>query len=118
MVAAPLAAASAQIAEEAAARLQAYAADGGFKLEWEAIETSGDDAVLVGVRMGEGEAMVPVGDVTLDGVSRDDKGYRIESVTLPSFRVSDEKEGFDLALGATITAATSSTGPSTSTPCP
>jgi len=100
MVAAPLAAASAQIAEEAAARLQAYAADGGFKLEWEAIETSGDDAVLVGVRMGEGETMVPVGDVTLDGVSRDDKGYRIESVTLPSFRVSDEKEGFDLALDA------------------
>lgn len=98
MAVAPLSGAWAQLAEEAAARLQAYAADGGFTLEWEAIETSGDDAVLVSVRMGEGEAVVPIGDVTLDGVSRDDKGYRIEAVTLPSFRVSDEKEGFDLAL--------------------
>jgi hypothetical protein len=98
MAATPLACAWAQLAEEAAARLQAYAADQGFTIEWDAIRTSGDDAVLVGVRVGDGEATTPIGDVGLDGISRDEKGYRIGTVTLASMRSTDAEEGVDLVL--------------------
>lgn len=102
MAVAPLSGAWAQLAEEAAARLQAYAADQGFTIEWEAIEPSGDNAALVGVRIGDGETMVPIGDVDLEGVSRDDKGYRIETVTLAAFRSTDAEAGVDLTLDTIV----------------
>ena len=98
MAAVPLAGAWAHLAEEAATRLQTYAADQGFVIEWDRVETSGDDAVLVGVRVGDGETMLPIGDVDLEGVSRDDKGYRIETVTLASFRSVNEEQGIDLSV--------------------
>lgn len=98
MAAVPLAGAWAQLADEAVARLQAYAADQGFTVEWDAIQIRGDDAALIGVRMGNAEAMVPVGNVDLEGISRDDKGYRIETVTLASFRSTSEEEGVDVTL--------------------
>ena len=98
MAVAPLATASAQIADEAAARLKAYAADQGLTVEWEEIEASGDDAVLVGVRAGSAGTMTPIGDVRLDGVSRDGKGYRIKSMSLPWFRAADPDEGIDFNI--------------------
>lgn len=89
----PLAAASAQEVEEAAERLKAYADDQGFRIEWDRVEVNGSDGVLVGVRAGNEEAMAPIGDIELTGVSRDDKGIRIDSMTLPYFTATNDEDG-------------------------
>ena len=90
--AASLAGASAGEVEDAAARLQAYTADQGFRIEWDRIEVNGTSGVLLDARVGNAETMVPVGNINLDGVSRDDKGFRIESLSLPAFGGTDEEE--------------------------
>ncbi|MCO5156453.1 MAG: hypothetical protein M9945_06825 [Aquamicrobium sp.] len=92
--AATFAGASAQEVEAAAERLQTYVADQGFKIEWDGIDldTDGSSGILVGVRAGNDEAMVPVGNIRLAGVTRDDKGYRVERITLADFSGADDEE--------------------------
>lgn len=103
MSAAALAGASAGEVEDAAARLQTYVADQGFRIEWDRIEVRGADGVLVGARAGNDDTMAEIGDVRLTGVSRDEKGYRIESISLPEFRgESDEDEASFIAEGIEV----------------
>lgn len=90
--AATLAGASAQEVEAAAERLQAYVADQGFRIEWDGVEVDGADGILVRARAGDGDTMTPIGDIRLANVSRDDKGYRIERITLADFSGADEEE--------------------------
>lgn len=92
--AATFAGASAQEVEAAAERLQAYVADQGFKIEWDGIDldTDGSSGILVGARAGNDEAMAPVGDIRLAGVTRDDKGYRVERISLAEFSGADDEE--------------------------
>jgi hypothetical protein len=92
--AATFAGASAQEVEAAAERLQTYVADQGLKIEWDGIDldTDGSSGILVGVRAGNDEAMVPVGNIRLAGVTRDDKGYRVERITLADFSGADDEE--------------------------
>lgn len=92
MSAAALAGASAGEVEDAAARLQTYVADQGFRIEWDAIEVDGASGVLVGARAGTEETMAEIGNVSLDGVSRDEKGYRIERISLPRFYADSEED--------------------------
>lgn len=99
----PLAGASAQVVEEAAERLKAYAADQGLKIEWDQINVEGDRGTLVGARTGIDGTVVPIGDITLSGVSRDDKGYRIEKISLDSYyTTSQEDEAAFSARGITM----------------
>ena len=103
----PLAGASAQTVEEAAERLKAYAADQGLQIEWDRINVEGADATLVGVRGGMEGTVVPIGDISLIGVSRDDKGYRIERISMNSYYTTDEEEEasfsmFDIAMGKVL----------------
>lgn len=97
--AATFAGASAQEVEAAAERLQAYVADQGFKIEWEGIDldADGSSGSLVGVSAGNDEAMVPVGNIRLSGVTRDDKGYRVERISLADFSGADEEEDVQFA---------------------
>ncbi len=90
--AASMAAAAAGEVEDAAARLQAYTVDQGFRIEWDALEVEGNDGVLVSARIGNAEDMVPVGNIQLEGVSRDEKGFRIENVSLPVFGGANDDE--------------------------
>ena len=88
----PLAGASAQTVEEAAERLKTYAADQGLQIEWDSLDVEGADATLVGARGGFDGTVVPLGDIMLKGVSRDDKGYRIESISMNSYYTADEED--------------------------
>lgn len=88
----PLAGASAQTVEEAAERLKAYAADQGLKIEWDQINVEGNSGTLVGARTGFDDTVVPIGDIQLVGVSRDDKGYRIEKISLNSYYTTSEED--------------------------
>lgn len=105
LAAMPLAVASAQSVEEAVERLKTYSADQGLKIEWDRLDVSGADATLVGTRIGlDGEGFAPVGDIWLQDVSRDDKGYRIGKISLSSYYLNDSDEDFtfsmrDLAMG-------------------
>lgn len=95
----PLAAASAQTVDEAVARLKAYSADYGIELEWERLDTRGSNATLVGARVSaDGEEFVPVGNIDLQGISRDSKGYRISSIFLASYAIDDVHEKAAMAM--------------------
>lgn len=99
LVATPLATASAQAVEDAVERLKAYSADYGIELDWDRLDVSGSDATLVGARVGvEGEGFADVGDIELQGVSRDDKGYRISSIALDSYALDDAGEEAAMAM--------------------
>ncbi len=89
----PLAGAWAQSVEDAAERLKAYSADQGFVIEWDRVAVNGSDGVLVGVRAVTEDLDIPLGDIELKGVSGDEKGIRLEGMTLPYFAANDN-EGF------------------------
>ena len=98
LAAVPLAGASAQDVEGAAERLKAYAADQGFQIEWDRVDVSGSDGILVGARAGNGDIMAPIGDIRLDGVSRDDKGYSIDTVALPHFHTESPEDNASFVM--------------------
>ena len=98
LAAVPLAGASAQDVEGAASRLKAYAADQGFQIDWDRVDVSGSDGILVGARAGNGDIMAPLGDIRLDGVSRDDKGYRIGTVSMPRFYTESPQDNASFAM--------------------
>lgn len=93
LAALPLTAASAQTVEEAVERLKNYSAEQGLLIEWDSLEVNGSNATLSGARAGtEAGKLAGVGDVLIEGVSRDDKGYRIETISFSDYSsdVSDE----------------------------
>lgn len=102
LASAPLGAAWAQDVDAALERLKTLAQEQGVNIEWESADISGSDAVLVGVEAGPPGDMVPIGDVTLSGISEDDKGYRIESVTLDRYELGDDT-GNVLVEGVSMT---------------
>lgn len=99
MSTATFAGASAQEVEAAAERLQAYVADQGFQIAWDGIDvdSDGSSGTLVDVSVGNDDTMVPIGDIRFTNVSRDDKGYRIERVSLSDFTSADEEEEVEFA---------------------
>lgn len=105
LAAVPLTVASAQSVEDAVERLKTYSADQGLRVEWDRLDVSGADATLVGARIGlDGEDFAPVGDIWLQNVSRDDKGYRIGKISLSDYYLNNPDEGFtfsmrDVAMG-------------------
>lgn len=96
----PFTAASAQAVEEAAERLKSYAADQGMLIEWDSLDVDGDDVTLTGARAGvEAGNFIPVGDLFLEGISHDNKGYRIRKVSFSDFSsdISDEDAVFSIS---------------------
>lgn len=89
LAAAPLAGAYGQTVEQAAERLKALWDEQGIGIDWDSIDISGSDAVLVGVEVGTQDERVPIGNIALTGVSEIDIGYRIESVSLDYYHVGD-----------------------------
>lgn len=98
LAATPGAGAWAQPVEEAAERLKSYAADQGLLIEWDRLEIDGANATLVGARGGVAEMVAPLGDIRLQGVSRDDKGYRVEKISLDSYSARDDEDGTIIRL--------------------
>lgn len=79
-------------ADEVAARLKALFAEQSFAIDWTSASGDGDTVTLSGVTVGgatPGEK-IPVGDVTLEGVSEEDGDYYVETVSLPALTQTSE----------------------------
>ncbi len=95
--------AQAQDVEAALERFKELVADQGFTINWENAQIAGSDAKLVGVTAGlPDEDPIPIGDITLSGISEIDAGYRVESIEMPYYSI---QEG-DLSVGITDVAMT------------
>ena len=77
-------------------RLKALSAEQGVELDWSSEDISGSDVVLSDVVMVvEGEDL-PIGDITLTGISESDTGYSIEELSLAP--VTAQEEEFSVAI--------------------
>lgn len=85
----PLGSAWAQAVEAALERLKGLVEEQGAKIEWASVDITGSDAVLVGVSVGAGDDMVPVGNVVLEGIEETDEGYYVDSISLDRYFVED-----------------------------
>ena len=87
----PLSAASALAVEDAAERLKSYTADQGLLLDWDNLDIKGNDVTLQGARAGiKADEMTPIGDLALEGISYDSKGYRIRTVSFSDYTHEDD----------------------------
>jgi hypothetical protein len=96
LAAMPLGAAWAQNVDAALDRLKAMVEEQGTKIEWASADITGADAVLVDVTVGTAEQMVPIGNVTLSGISDTDTGYLVNSIAMDRYFVDD-------GAGSTVT---------------
>ena len=96
---APLHAAFAQDANEIAERLKTLLAEQGTDLQWTGVSGDADEMVLEGVTMGvPGEAdRVQVGKVTIEGVSEERGGYRIDTITTEPFHIAEDRAAADVS---------------------
>ena len=85
-----LSGAFANVPEMATERLKAIIEQQGAVIEWERADIDGDDVVLVNVEVGNTEGRLPIGDITLTGVSRVDQGYRVEEITFDDMEFGDD----------------------------
>lgn len=81
--------AQAQTPEAAIDRFEALVEDLGIQIEWTDANITGSDAVLVGVTVGNAEGTVPIGNITLSGISEVANGYRVETVSLDDYAMDD-----------------------------
>jgi hypothetical protein len=87
----PLSGAAAQDTDAALARLKALVEEQGASIDWESVNESGDTVELVGVTVGAPDAgSVPIGNVTLSGISEVDTGYRVETIDMETYTVGDD----------------------------
>lgn len=99
LAAIPFTAASAQTAEDAAERLKSYTADQGLLIEWESLDVNGDDVTLEGARAGiKAGELAPIGDLSLEGVSHDSKGYRIRTMSFSDYAHEDADKNAALVV--------------------
>ena len=97
-----LSGAFADTAGMAAERLKAIAQMQGAVLEWDRIDISGNDAVLVNVRVGTEDDKLPIGNIKLDGVSNTAEGYLIDEISFDTLEVSEETSSISVE-GASMT---------------
>lgn len=83
------------------AKINAAYAAGSGKIEASAVEVDGDDVLLKGVTLtvtAPDAKPLPVGDLTLKGVSEEDGGaYYIERLDFPAINFSQDKASFSVA---------------------
>lgn len=85
----PLSQAFAQTVDAALDRLKALVEEQGARIEWASADISGADAVLVDVRVGAADDMVPIGNVTLTGISQTDNGYLVDGIAMDRYFLDD-----------------------------
>jgi len=89
LMSASLSGALAQSVEAAAERLKTIATEQGVTLEWDSVDSSGSDGTISGVRVGQGDDLVPIGDLYLEGVGESDDGYTIATLTMDDYFIGD-----------------------------
>ncbi len=101
----PLSGAQAQDADKFGTALKAALSRQNITIDWSSISQSGSQIVLQGVSFGMPSAAnmksAPIGDVTLADVSEEDGGYKIGTVTFPSYSMTEEGMTID-ATGITM----------------
>jgi hypothetical protein len=103
----PLHAAYAQDANTVAERFKKAMADQGMNFTWTSVSGDASSLVLEGVTFtpaGQTEA-VPIGKLTFDGVTEQDGGYRIETISTEPYSITQEGLTFDISA-ATFTGTT------------
>lgn len=85
-----LSGALANMSEMASERLKAIVEKQGAVIEWERLDIDGDDSVLVNVEVGSTEGRLPIGDITLTGISQAAQGIRIEEMTFDDMEFGDD----------------------------
>lgn len=90
LVTTSLSGAFADTAGLAAERLKALVQKQGAVIEWDRVDISGDDAVLVNVRVGTEQDKLPIGDVALNDVTATAEGYRIGEIVFDPFETGDD----------------------------
>ncbi len=90
-------------ANAVAERLKEVMAGQGMDIAWTSVSGSGDEVVLEGttLKVAGAEETVPIGAVTLAGVTDKGGGYRVDKVTLPAYAMSEGDIAVDVA-GAEI----------------
>ena len=83
-------AAYAQDAQAAVDRLKEIVEQQGAVIVWERVDVSGDSAVLVNTAIGSADERLPFGDITLNGISRVENGFRVEEMVTEPFSIGDE----------------------------
>ncbi len=99
MLAIPSAAAFAQDATAVAERLKSIATEQGVDLTWNNVSGSASEIVLEGATIkptGEAEAL-PIGNITLKGVTEDSGGYSINNLTTSPFSKSADGVAVDVS---------------------
>lgn len=99
LLAIPLHSASAQDAAAIAERLKAAVASQGIDISWTGVSGDASQMVLQGVSVkptSEKEAL-PIGNITLAGVSEQNGGYRVETLTTDPFSRSEDGVTVDLS---------------------
>lgn len=75
-------------------KINASSIAGGGTVSAEAIEVSGSDVVMKNVKLSMGaanETVLPVGDLTFEGVTEEEGSYQIEKVSFPEVNVKEDK---------------------------
>lgn len=85
-----LSGAYAQVANEAAERLKVLMEQQGTTLSWDSVDVDGDDAVLVNVQVEAGGQKEPLGDLSMNGISETDDGYRIDEILFDSLSFGED----------------------------
>ena len=99
LLAIPFNAALAQDATAIADRLKAAATSQGLDISWTGISGDASSMVLEGVSVkaaGEAESL-PIGNVTLSGVTEENGGYTIETLTTAPFSKSEDGVAVDIS---------------------
>ncbi len=99
LLALPLNAAYAQDATAVADRLKAVFANQGVEIAWSGVSGNASSMVMQGVTVkptAEKDAL-PIGNVTLEGVSEQNGGYAIETVSTEAFSHSEDGTRIDIS---------------------
>lgn len=111
----PLQAAQAYEAQAFLDRLKAVMTEQGLQLDWAGFTEDGTNITLTGVKAGASGAAAELGDVRLEGISDiDGGGYRVETVTLPSYTKEDDTASVvvdGVSVTGLIVPGTAQTGP-------
>jgi hypothetical protein len=91
-----LASAFAGTSEDAVARFKAIIEEQGVTIQWERADVDNADVVLVDVKLGAESDLVPVGDITLMGITRVDAGYRVEDIVFDDMLFGEDNSAISI----------------------
>ncbi|MHB2265604.1 hypothetical protein [Aliihoeflea sp. PC F10.4] len=81
--------AHAQEVDAALERFKALMSEQGVTIDWADAAIDDDSATLTGVTVTAEGGQQPMGDIDFNGVSRNDDGYLVDQIAMPSYTMSD-----------------------------